>query len=451
MGKNKKKFKIHLNLSQTIALAFVLIIVAGAILLSLPFATKNPEGITPLTALFTSTSAVCVTGLSLVDIWSTFTIFGQAVMLILIEIGGLGFMSAISMIFYLLNHKNGVHSLSLIAESLGADGIKHITRIQKRLLIGSFLFQGTGAIALFARFVSKMSPLKAAWLGLFHSVSSFCNAGFDLMGYAEPGSSLQTVKTDPVILLTLAILIIVGGLGFVVWDDIVSSKKIRNWSVNTKLVMCTTLGLLFIGAILYFIMEQNNPDTFGDMTLGEKIYNSFFQSASPRTAGFAAVDQNALTGSAKAFTIFLMIIGGSAGSTAGGIKTVTFVILVKAILSYSRGKRNVILMHRAIKQEQVAYAYTVATTAIMLGIVGGFVIDATSNLGFSASYFESVSALATVGLSLGVTAQLSTISKLLVIVFMYLGRVGLLTVTFGFIKSREDTSVKYPPAKIMIG
>lgn len=338
-----------------------------------------------------------------------------------------------------------------MADTLGADGIKNIIRVQKRLLIGSFIFEGIGALILFIRFIPTFGVPKALWYGIFHSVSSFCNAGFDLFGCNVPGSSLQTVQNDPVILLTLSILIIVGGLGFVVWDDIATNKRIRNWSVNTKLVIYTSAILLLLGTFIFFLLEYNNDLTMGNMNVGNKLLNSFFQSVSPRTAGFAAVDQATLTGPSKALTIFLMIIGGSAGSTAGGIKTVTFLILIKALITYIRGNRTVTLLYRTISQQQIIYAFTVACSAILLGLFGGFIIEISSQVGSPESYFESVSALATVGLSLGITASLSTLAQIIIITFMYIGRVGLLTITLGFIRTTENPAIKYPPAKIMIG
>jgi len=441
---------IKLNLSQIIAIVFALIILAGSLLLALPFSSVTGKSCGYFTALFTAVSCVCVTGLSVVDIWSTYSMFGQVVLLILMEVGGLGFMSIVSLMFYFTNHKTNVQSLSLIAESIGADGISQIGRIQKRLLIGSFGFEGIAADILFVHFIPKMGAGKALSYGIFHAVSSFCNAGFDLFGYVEPGSSLTTLADDPVVLITLGLLVVIGGIGFVVWDDIIS-KPPRRWSVYTKLVLAMTTFLLVLGTVMYFFLEYANSDTIGNMTMGNKLVNAFFQSVTTRTAGFAAVNQGSLTTPSIALTIMLMLIGGSAGSTAGGVKTVTVFIVVKVLLSGASGRKTVTVMDRTITNEQINYAYAIVGNSILLSLIGGFVISLTSGFDFYSSYFESVSALATVGISVGITSSVSFVSKILIMIFMYIGRVGLLTLTIGFFKSKENPAIKYPPVKIMIG
>lgn len=451
MSLSLKNHKLKLNFSQMIALSFLFLIVLGSLLLALPISARNGHSCGPMIALFTTTSALCVTGLSLVDIFSTFNFFGQCVLLVLMELGGLGFMSLISVLFYLTNHKNTIQSLSLIAESLGSNEIKHISRIQKRLLVGSFLFESIGAILLFFEFLPKYGVLQSIWFGIFHSVSAFCNAGFDLLGITSPGSSLTTLQHNPLSLTTIALLIVIGGIGFLVWDDIATNKKPRLWSVNTKLVLIMTSVLLFVGTVLFFLFEHQNSATFASLSLPEQIANAFFQSSTTRTAGFAGVDQASLTDRSIALTTLFMIVGGSAGSTAGGIKTVTFFILLKAVIANAKGKRYVTVMNRSLSHEQVAYAFTVAGSFLILSIFGAFFINLTSDISFVESFYESVSALATVGLSLGVTSDLSVVAKLLVITYMYIGRVGLFTLTLGFLKTRDTNAIKYPSVKIMIG
>lgn len=443
--------RIRLNISQIIALTFLGIIILGTILLALPVSSSNGKSCGILTALFTATSSVCVTGLSVVDVWSSFSFFGQFVMLILIEAGGLGFMSIVSLLFFIVNRQSDIGSLSIIAGSLGTDGMKNIARIQKRLISGSLIFEGIGALILFINFLPQCGFSTSLWLGIFHSVSSFCNAGFDLMGLSAPGASIMSLQFNPVALITLALLVVIGGIGFIAWDDIVSSRHPRNWTVNTKLVLTITGILLAAGTVLYMVLEYNNPNTLGGMSFFDKLVNSFFQSVTPRTAGFGVLDQTALTDSSNALTMLLMLIGGSAGSTAGGVKTVTFAIVIVTIISNASGRRAVVLRKRTISSEQVAHAFTVVGSYITLSILGGFVISITSNVGFSKALYESVSAIATVGLSLGLTPGLSVISKLLLIVFMYIGRVGLLTITLGFFKKREAPGIKYPSVNVMIG
>ncbi len=444
--------KVKLNIYQIIALVYFNIILIGSILLVLPISYRSDTSVSFMTAFFTATSAVCVTGLSLVDIYTTYTLFGQAVVLLLIEIGGLGFMSFVSILIHLTRHQNNVQALTLTAESLGSDTLmKSIGRIQKRLIIGSAFFQTLGAAILFLNFLPLMKWDKAIWFGLFHSVSAFCNAGFDLMGMFAKGSSLITFFNNPVVLITISVLIIVGGLGFVVWDNIVSSKSTRDWSIYTKLVLFATTFLIVIGTIMFYFFECNNAASIGNYSTANKVVNSIFQAVTPRTAGFAAIEQCNLTDNSIALTSILMLIGGSTGSTAGGIKTVTFLILVKAILSSAIGKKNVTLLKRTISQEQINQVYTLASCFIAFAIGGGFILSTTSGLNLTDCLFECMSALATVGLSLGITSSVSTVSKVVLIVFMFIGRVGLLTLTIGFFKAKENPAIKYPSVKLFIG
>ncbi|MGN0346981.1 MAG: TrkH family potassium uptake protein [Lachnospiraceae bacterium] len=441
----------NLNISQVTLLVFLLIILLGALLLSLPAATKAPGSCGFLTSLFTATSAVCVTGLSLVDIYTTFSFFGQVVLILLVEIGGLGFMSVVSLLFHVTRRKNNIQTLSLMAQSLGSDGIKNVMRLQKRLLLVSLLAESVGALLLSICFARQMPLKDAIWYGIFHAISAFCNAGFDLMGQVSPGSSMETLQNNPVILLTIAALIIIGGIGFIVWDDIVMTKNPKKWSINTKLVLSMTGFLLFAGTLAFLGMEYNNPDTMGNMSFGYKLLHAFFQSASTRTAGFGAVNQGTMTKQSIVLTVLLMLIGGSAGSTAGGIKTVTFLVAMKSIITYLTGKSEVTLMHRTLVPEQIAQAYALLGGFAFLGISGGFFLSLSSNLPYISALFESVSALATVGLSLGITSSVSLASKIMLICFMFIGRVGLLTITVGFFKGKENKKIKYPSVKIMIG
>lgn len=452
MNFNIKKIALKTNLNQKIAIAFFMIIMLGTVALMLPISTKAPGSIGLMTSLFTSTSAVCVTGLSVVDVWSTYSFFGQFVILLLMETGGLGFMSVISILVHFTRQHTSVQSLSLMSESLGSEAvIKDISRIQRRLLIGSAFFEVLGAVILCVDFAPSLGLKDAIWFGLFHSVSAFCNAGFDLFGKIAPGSGLTNLQGSPVALITVAILITVGGIGFIVWDDIVSSKHVRKWSIYTKLVLLTTFSLIIFGTILFYVLECNNPETFGCMDFSQKVVHSFFQSVTPRTAGFAAVDQSSLSGASIALTSILMIIGGSTGSTAGGIKTITALIVIKAAFSSALGQKSTTIFKRTIPQEQIKNSSTILNLFLLLSIIGSFIIYLSSGVSYTDSLFESISALATVGLSLGVTSSLSLLSKLIIIVFMYIGRVGLLTLTMGFLKTKDTGSIKYPSVKLLIG
>lgn len=451
MGFHTFKHKIKLNINQIIALAFFCIIAFGSIMLALPFATKGGCHDSILTPLFTATSAVCVTGLSIVDIWTNYTFGGQLIILLLMEIGGLGFMSVVSILIYVSKHYIDISSLSLMAETIGSDTLGNIARIQKRLILGSLLFESIGAAILSVCFIKTLGFPKALWFGIFHSVSAFCNAGFDLMGFISPGSGMEVFQNNPLVLITISILIVVGGIGFVVWDDIVSSKHIRDGSIYSKLVLITTFTLIAIGFVFFMFSEFNNGCSVGNLTLNNKIVNCLFQSVTTRTAGFASINQASFTDSSKALTIILMIIGGSTGSTAGGIKTVTFIIIISSILSSLFGKKNTIVLGRKLSADQIIHAYTIAGSFVFLSLLGSYVMYITSNVTFFESIFESVSALATVGLSLGITGSLSHISQLVLIILMYIGRVGLLTLTVGFFKAKDNASIKYPSVKLLIG
>lgn len=442
-----RKYKI--NVSQFITIVFAGIIVLGTILLALPIASRSGKSCGILTALFTATSSVCVTGLSLVDVWSTWNPFGQIILLSLIEIGGLGFMSIVSLAYFFIHHQSDIQSLSLIAESLGNENMKEVGRIQRRLLIGSLSIEGVGAVLLFLLFLPQYGFAHSLWLGVFHSVSAFCNAGFDILGFTEPGSSLISCQLNPLISVVLSALIIIGGLGFTVWDNILNSKRIRDWSIYTKMVMSITMSLLLIGTVAFLLFEYKNPDTLGSMSWYNKLSNAFFQSVTPRTAGFAMIEQGSMTSPSKALTSVLMMIGGSAGSTAGGIKTVTFLILINFIISKLRGRKNTVIFHRTITESQILNAFTVLCSFVALVFVGSLIMSYSAPLRFSSALFESVSALSTAGLSLGITSSLSISGKIVAIIFMFLGRVGILTVSLGFFKSRENPGIKYPSAKIM--
>lgn len=447
-----KRIKKKLNICQIIALVFALVILFGALLLMLPIASRDGKSCGPLTALFTSTSATCVTGLSLADTWTQWSAFGQVTILALIETGGMGFMSIASMYFFALKRRIDFQQILVMAQSVGTDNIHDVVRIQKKLLIGGFSIQGIGAVILAIRLCKFYSVPKAIWLGIFHSVSAFCNAGFDVLGFEQPGTSLAIFNTDFVVCITLALLIIIGGIGFVVWDEVTRIKSPRKWSIYTKLAIGTTLFLVLGGTIVYFILENNNPKTFGGMSTSEKILAAFFQSTTTRTAGFAAVDQGALTETGKVVTILLMFVGGASGSTAGGLKVVTMMIILIFLFSRIQGNDDVEILNRRIPEHQIMDALSLFGIMTILSFLGSIIICGTTRFGFMESLFESVSALATVGLSTGITSELGTVGKLLIIVYMYFGRIGVLTFSVAFLrKKRTYQEYKYPEASMLVG
>ena len=437
-----KKKRQSVSIGRIMAFTFLGIILIGTILLTLPVSSRDGQSAGIMTALFTATSATCVTGLVLADTWTQWSNFGQVVILMMIEVGGLGFMSAASLAYFSLRRKISIQQQLVMAEAIGSN-MNDVVEHQKRLLIRAFTVEGIGAVILTARFLTEYSFPLALKLGIFHSVSAFCNAGFDVLGFIKPGASLIVYQTDPVICLTLSALVILGGLGFLVWDEVLCERKARKWSVYTRLVLITTASLLLVGTVLFCLLEWNNPSTLGPMTVPQKLLNAFFQSTTLRTAGFAAVDQ---------VSIFLMLIGGSSGSTAGGLKTVTFVVLLMFLWNRMRGRHTVSVFSRTISDDHVLNAITIFMLMVLLAFAGATVICATSPVGFADSLYETVSAIGTVGLTAGATPRLSTVSKCMIIVFMYFGRVGLLTLSFGFLKKKPSgEKYKYANTDLLIG
>ena len=447
-----KKRPKALSATKIIALVFAAIILTGALLLSLPVASRDGISCGFRPALFTATSATCVTGLVLYDTWTQWSGFGQVVIISLIQIGGLGFMSAATLFVFFLRRRIGLKQRLVMAQALSVSDMDGIVRLQKTVLTGSFTIEAIGAVILTLRFWPEYGFLTALKWGVFHAISAFCNAGFDILGCITPGASLLEFNSDPIVLLTLGSLVVVGGLGFLVWEEIAEKKKFKNFSVYTRLVLLTTLALLLVGWVLTCVLEWNNPGTLGNMSVFDKLLNGLFQSITLRTAGFAAIDQALLTEGGKAMSIALMLIGGSSGSTAGGLKTVTFIVLVLFMASRARGRSTVTVFKRTVPQGQVLDAMTIAFIMIVLAMFGGIFISATSPIGFTDALYESVSALATVGLTAGVTGCLSIPAQLLIIVYMYFGRVGVLTISLGFLMGdKAEERFRYAETNLLIG
>lgn len=444
--------KRSLSPTQSIAITFAAIILLGALLLTLPVASRDGVSCGFRPALFTATSATCVTGLVLYDTWSQWSAFGQIVILCMIELGGLGFMTAASFVILLLRRKVGLKQRLLMAQALSVSDMESVVKLQKWALFGSLAIQFIGALALFFCFLPEYGVKKAVWWGIFHAVSAFCNAGFDVFGSVAPGASMIAFNTDPVVCITIMLLIVIGGLGFFVWEEVIRLHSWKKFSVYTKLVLLMSGALLLVGALCFCVLEWNNPETLGAMTVPQKILNGLFQSVTVRTAGFASVDQSCLTESGKAVSIVLMLIGGSSGSTAGGVKTVTIVVLLLFLWARIRGRSTVCVYKRTIPDRQVMDAMTVVSILSALALFGGVVISATSNVGFTDALYESVSALATVGLTAGITTSLSIPAQILIMVFMYFGRVGVLTLSLGFLMgSKTEERFKYAYTNLLIG
>lgn len=441
-----------MSATKLIALCFLGIILGGTVLLMLPISSRSGRPCPFLPALFTATSATCVTGLTPFDTWTQWSGFGQAVLLCLIEIGGLGFMSAATLVIFLFRRKVGLRQRMIMAQALSLNEMDGVVRLQRTVLVGSLSFQAVGALILTGWFWPQYGFVRALRWGVFHSVSAFCNAGFDIFGVLEPGTSLQLFQNDPVVLLTLGALVTIGGLGFLVWQDVAEKRSFQKLSVYSRLVLSATGILIAAGWLLICLLEWNNPATLGNLSVGSKLLGGLFQSLTLRTAGFDAINQAGLTQGGKAVSMVLMLIGGSSGSTAGGLKTVTFLVMLLFVGARARGRSNVTVYRHTIPQEQVLNAMTITLILVVLAMAGGIFICATSPVNFTDALYESVSALATVGLTAGATTLLSVPAKIMIIIFMYFGRVGVLTISLGFLMGNQAVErFRYAETSLLIG
>ena len=450
--KKVRRRKVSMSTTKLIALCFLGIILLGTGLLMLPVSSRSGEPCQFLPALFTATSATCVTGLTPFDTWTQWSGFGQVVLLCLIEIGGLGFMSAATLVIFLFRRKVGLRQRMLIAQALSLNEMDGVVRLQRMVIFGSLGFEAAGALILTLWFWPQYGFVRALRWGVFHSISAFCNAGFDIFGSMEPGSSLLLFQNDPVVLLTLGALVVLGGLGFLVWQDIAEKRSWKKLSVYSRLVLLATAMLIVSGWALICILEWNNPKTLGNLSVGSKLLGGLFQSITLRTAGFDAINQAGLTQGGKAVSMVLMLIGGSSGSTAGGLKTVTFLVVLLFIWARARGRSNVSAFCRTIPQEQALNAMTISLMMVLLSVLGGIFVCATSPVSFTDGLFEAISALATVGLTAGATGLLSVPAKILIIIFMYFGRVGVLTISLGFLMGNQAVErFRYAETSLLIG
>ena len=441
-----------LSATKIIAIVFAAIILAGTILLMLPAASRSGVSCGFRPALFTATSATCVTGLILFDTWTQWSGFGQIVILCLIEIGGLGFMSAAALVVFTLRRKVGLKQRLVMAQALSVDDMNGVVHLQKTVLLGSLGIQFVGAVILFLRFLPEHGLWRAFRWGIFHSVSAFCNAGFDIFGAVAPDASISYLNHDPVVLVTVMLLITLGGLGFFVWEEVVRLHSWKRFSAYTKLVLLASLVLTLSGAVFFLILEWNNPATLGAMPVWQKLLNAMFQSVTLRTAGFASIDQGGLTEAGKAVSVVYMLIGGSSGSTAGGLKTVTVVVLLLFMWTRIRGKSTVAVYRHTIPNSKVMDAVTIITIVAGLCIFGSIFITVTSPVNYVDALYEAASALATVGNTTGATRLLSVPAQLMIIVYMYFGRVGVLTLSLGFLMgNRAEDRFHYAETNLLIG
>lgn len=445
--------KFHIGYTQVIVISFLFAILAGSLLLMLPISSADGTSTDFLSCLFTSTSATCVTGLTVKDTLTHWSTAGHIIILCLIQIGGLGVMTIFSLFSIVVSKNASLRSRALAMQSSGAISYQNVYDLLKRILKGTLICELLGAVLLGIRFVPAMGA-KGAWYAVFHSVSAFCNAGFDLSGPLN--GSLIAYNKDPLVLLTVSFLIIFGGIGFIVWDDMAKHKfKFHYYSLHSKIAISVTLILLFLGTGAFFGLEYDNAETIGNMSVWEKLLNSFFQSTTLRTAGFYSVSQAALTDGSVLLSDFLMLVGGSAGSTAGGMKTTTLAVLFLSVITSFKKKGVATVFKRKLSDETVKNAHSIALVylfAVVASVIAICAIDAnTPGVTLSAVGFEVSSAIATVGSSMGITAAFSPASKIILIFLMFVGRIGGLTFLLAFAGNKNKQETSRPCENIVIG
>lgn len=445
-----KKVRYKKSTTRLIAFGFAVIILLGTILLTLPISVRSGKG-NLLNSLFTATSATCVTGLAVADTYQNWTTFGQVVILCLIQVGGLGFMTIGAFIAVLLKKRIGLQEREQLQESVNTLELAGVVRLVKKIVYRTFLVELLGAILLSFRFIPAFGPVKGIYFSVFHAVSAFCNGGFDLMGINEAYSSLVAFEGDVLVNLVIVALIIIGGIGFIVWDDVVRNKwHFRKYLLHSKIVLTATMALTVGGTILFLITE--NQATLAGMNPVEKVLGALFCAVTPRTAGFNTVDTAALSNAGKVLTIVLMFIGGSSGSTAGGAKTTTIVVLLLYAVAMITNREDINMFGKRLTNEVVKKANAVVIINLSLAIVAGVIIMISQPLlQFEDVLFEVFSAIGTVGMTTGITRDLNILSRLIIIVLMYCGRLGSLSFALVFAQKNKSNSVRQPQEKIIIG
>lgn len=437
--------KRRLTSFQIIILGFSGVILLGTALLMLPISTHEGIVTSPLDALFTSTSAVCVTGLVLHDTATYWSIFGQAVLLLLIQIGGMGVITVAVSLAMISGRKISLMQRSTLQEAIAAPKVGGIVRLTSFIVKATLLMELCGAAAMAPVFCRDFG-VKGLWMAFFHSVSAFCNAGFDLMGTRGAFSSLTGYASNPIINITVMLLIVVGGIGFLTWNDVwTNGRRLHKYRMQSKVILCATAVLLLLPAVYFFFCE------FTALPLGERILSSLFQSVTPRTAGFNTGDLTALSEPGQFIVIVLMLIGGSPGSTAGGMKTTTVAVLFAAALSTFRRKEYAHFFGRRLDNEVIKNAATILMMYLVLFFAGGLIISMTEGLSMIACLFETASAVGTVGLTLGITPGLGVLSRIILILLMFCGRVGGLTLVFATLSGVQKSVARLPKEKITVG
>lgn len=443
---NEKK----LNPAQILVLGFAFVIIIGAIILSTPYVTNTGETVGFLNALFTATSAVCVTGLVVVDTGTFWNMGGQIVILLLIQIGGLGIMTMATSVALIIGRKISLRNRLIMQEALNQFTISGVIKLTKYIILTTLAIEAVGAFMLALKFIPIYGKGKGIFYGIFHSISAFCNAGFDVIG---GGRSLTPFTENISVNLIIMFLIVLGGLGFTVIIELLRVSKWKKLSLHSQIVIGMTVALLLIGFLVFFALEYNNPDTLGSLSLKGKLTAAMFQSVTTRTAGFNTIALDQMHDGSKLLTIILMFIGGSPGSTAGGMKTTTIALVLLVVVSVIKGRDDVEFGRRRISRDNVNRALTVFGIGATLAFIIPFLLTITEKgTDFIVLLFEAVSALGTVGLSLGYTSSLSPMGKVIILSTMFAGRVGALTIVFALAAKKENKAlIRYPESKVSVG
>ena len=441
--------RIKLNTAETLVLGFASVILIGALLLTLPIASQDGNSVGFINALFTASSAVAVTGLVVVDTLTHWTTFGQVVILILIQIGGLGIILMGTLFALILGRRINFRQRIVMQEAMNKITVNGVVKLAKYVLIFTFAIEGIGALILSTRFIPIYGVGKGIWYSVFHSISAFCNAGFDLIGNFQ---SLTPFVEDPIITITIALLIIIGGLGFVVIFELLEFKQMKKLSLHTKLTLLMTAVLLIGGYIIVMALEYNNPNTMANLSFGGKLLSGFFHSVTPRTAGFNTLPMDQLMPGTLVMTMIFMFMGAGSAGTAGGVKVTTVGVLIAAVVSTLKGRKDTEAFKRKLPLDLVRKSLAIIGIAITWVLLVTFILTITEDASFMEILFEVVSAFGTVGLSLGITGDLSTIGKIVISITMFLGRIGPITLFMSLAQRRQVVSnIQYPDEEIMIG
>lgn len=444
------RVKSHISHTRIIAAGFILMILAGTLLLSLPIASADGQATPFGDALFTSVSASCVTGLVVVDTATHWSLFGQAVILVLIQTGGLGVMTFVTLIFIVLGKRIGLRERQLMTESINASKIGGIVAMTRRIITGTVFFELTGAALLAVRFIPRFGAGKGIWLSVFHSISAFCNAGFDLLGEGNEYISFCDYAADPLVVITLSVLITAGGVGFLVWDDVWKhGLKVRKYRLQTKVVLAATLILTFGGTLLFFIFESGA--TGAGKTFGVRVLEALFDAITPRTAGFNTTDTAALSAPSTVLTYIYMFIGGSSGSTAGGVKTTSVAVLLAFAIAGARRKQYASLFGRSLPEDSLKQAIYAVSGNLLSALAAAMAVGAIQPLPLKDLLFECFSAIGTVGMTTGITRSLLPASQLIICLLMLIGRVGSVSFALAVMEKRARPQVSFPTESINVG